>query len=246
MYTLIKKSLIVLSAAFCLAGCGSYNISVDKNDANEQTTKEVTEPANTTEQAATEPAEASTEKTETTQPAQQQQPQAAPKQEATTGSSVLRTETDNSYDYVEATAKSVNVRGTADIKGKIVDGLDYGEYVEFLHEKVYTSDNRIWLKVRTNNGVTGYVSSLNARMHTTYSSSSYSSDYTVVVIYKSEANVRSNTNQNDASAVIEKATTGDTYTYTGTTIPAAGRDWYEVYASNGQIGYISSRVGSLR
>lgn len=245
MYTLIKKSLIVLSAAFCLAGCGSYNISVDKNDANEQTTKEVTEPANTTEQAATEPAEASTEKTETTQPAQQQ-PQAAPKQEATTGSSVLRTETDNSYDYVEATAKSVNVRGTADIKGKIVDGLDYGEYVEFLHEKVYTSDNRIWLKVRTNNGITGYVSSLNARMHTSYSSSDYSSDYTVVVIYKSEGNVRSNTNQNDASAVIETASAGATYEYTGRTIPAAGRDWYEVYASNGQIGYISSRVGSLR
>lgn len=235
MYTLIKKSLIVLSAAFCLAGCGSYNISVDKNDANEQTTQETAEQTN-----ANESSEASNEQA---QPAQQQK---AESKQGTTSSKVLRTETDNSYDYVEATAKSVNVRGTADINGKIVDGLDYGEYVDFLHEKVYTSDNRIWLKVRTNNGVTGYVSSLNARMQTSYSSNDYSSDYTVVVIYKNEGNIRSNTNQNDSSAVIETASAGATYEYTGRTIPADGRDWYEVYASNGQIGYISSRVGSLQ
>lgn len=236
MGILLKKSLIVLSAAFCLAGCGSYTISIDKGDKEQPTT----------ENTASNAAPATETKTEATATTQAAKPAQSSSPSASSTDSILRTETDNSGSYVVPT-RDVNVRATPSISGKIIGSGAGNEPLIYLNEKVYTSDNRVWLKVQTDGQTVGYVSSRYAEVTSgTIWDSYYEDSYSYVVVTESEANIRYNTDQNDSSAVIEKATRGETFEYTGVTIPASGRDWYEVYSSSGEIGYISSRVSDLK
>lgn len=228
---MLKKSLIILSASIFLAGCGSYTISIDKG--SEQSTENA---------ASNTPAPTKTETPVATQTAKQSTAQAS------SSDTILRTEADNSGSYV-VPARDVNVRATPSINGKIIGSGAGNEPLIYLNEKVYTNDNRVWLKVQINAQTVGYVSSRYAEVTSgtiwdMYYEDDY--DYSYVIVTENEANIRYNTNQNDSSAVIEKATKGETFQYTGVTIPSEGRDWYEVYTSSGEIGYISSRVSDLQ
>ena len=285
------KILLLLLSTSLLAACGSYNISIEKNEEQEQPTAQQASTQTSTQNRSTAKSEASSQ-----------------------------TIQDNSGDYVQASGDS-NIRSAPDITSAIVKSARSGDVFEYLHEKVQTSDNRTWLKVRygssnigyisqkvgnvtssapgyvrllengTNiridtsttssivatgnagdtiaytgysypkndgriwlevifdDGNVGYVSQKVATLTTTGSGSltaNVSNNYSVVVITANEANIRYNIDKDDTSAIIEKASKGERFDYTGYTIPSNGRDWYEVYSSTGEIGYISSRVGSLQ
>lgn len=226
---MIKKSLVVLSASVLLAGCGSYTISIGKD--SEQPTE------NATSNTAT-PVKAET--TVATQTSKQSTAQSS------SNDTILRTETDNSGSYV-VPSRDVNVRATPSIDGKIIGSGTGNEPLIYLNEKVFTNDNRVWLKVQINTQTVGYVSSRYAEVTSgTVWDMYYEDDYSYVIVTENKANIRYNTDPNDGDAVFEEATKGETFQYTGVTIPAEGRDWYEVYSSSGEIGYISSRVSDLQ
>lgn len=296
-----KIPLLLLSTSL-LTACGSYNISIEKNEEQEQVAPQQAQTAQTTEQAAQQTSKSA---------------QTASKQAPAPSSQIIQ---DNSGNYVQA-SEDANIRKSPDINSSIVKSAKSGDVFEYLHEKVQTSDNRTWLKVRygssgigyisqkvgnvsasapgyvrllengTNirtdtsttssivatgnagdtiaytgysypkndgriwlevvfdDGTVGYVSQKVATLTTTGSGSlaaNSSNNYSVVVVTANEANIRSNTDKDDTSAIIEKASKGERFDYTGYTFPDNGRDWHEVYSSTGEIGYISSRVGRLQ
>lgn len=288
-----KIPLLLLSTSL-LTACGSYNISIEKNEEQQQAAPQTTQ--------------TTTQQTSTQAPST---PKSAP------SSQIIQ---DNSGDYVQASGEA-NIRKSPDINSSIVKSAKSGDVFEYLHEKVQTSDNRTWLKVRYGSSGIGYISQkvgnvssstpgyvrllengTNIRMDTSttstivatgnagdtiaYTGYSYpkndgriwlevvfddgtvgyvsqkvaslttigsgslaassSNNYSVVVVTANAANIRYNTDKDDTSAIIEKASKGERFDYTGYTFPDNGRDWYEVYSSTGEIGYISSRVGSLQ